>query len=349
MVCVDTVLVVASSSVTQQSLNFSIAKRGSLRAGGYKEILCCHIITMVVECPKCHKEFRDNGRLKNHLNSKRACNVESVKHCDECDKTFPSVTHYKRHAESIHGLKFSDVEATIVIQDSQGVEIDQSSGKTVNNINVNVTINFPAVEFGKEKVEDLVSADWAKICGGVTDKREIVISLLKYLNCNDEKPDNHNVLVKDVHATEAYVYTQEDWRKKDCDETMRDCLSNVTHKAQDALYDEAFNKVNPTSRAKIEGCIKVMEEIADQADKADSSIAEDVLKAKQAIVKFTQTHLDLWKVAENEHHKAKDLKKYKPSKVFKGYGSEGVRRKELFEALQQGLDLPALNLDALPK
>lgn len=87
---------------------------------------------MVVTCPKCNKDSRDNGKLKRHLDAVKACDVESVKHCQQCNKTFASVTHYKIHAECVHGLKFADREATIIIQDNENVEVDRSSGKTVN-------------------------------------------------------------------------------------------------------------------------------------------------------------------------------------------------------------------------
>ncbi len=98
---------------------------------------------MVVVCPKCKSTFRDDGKLRRHLNAKRACNVESVKHCAECDKRFPSVTHYKRHAEAVHKLRFSDVEATIIVPDSQGVKAWPSINNVTINAN-NVSFNIPS-------------------------------------------------------------------------------------------------------------------------------------------------------------------------------------------------------------
>ncbi len=301
---------------------------------------------MTVTCEKCSKEFRDCGHLKRHLASKKPCDIkpEDKHRCSECDKQFKSDWHLRRHKELVHkNDEVAVTEAAIVNSGVNNGSILAGHHNTV--IHNHITFNIPT-EFGRESVEDLVKADWNKL-GGVTNKREIVTALINFLNCNEDRPEGHNVLVKDDVSDEAYVYTQKNWRQRNCDEALRDCISNVSLKAQDALVDKDFNVKNPTPKARIDACLKTMEEIAEQADKADPSVAEDVERAKTAIVKFTSKHLDLLEHAQEAAVHAARPKKHKASKVLPSYAPAGLRRQQLLEALQKGDAIPELNLEDL--
>lgn len=305
-------------------------------------------------CSKCGKEFRDNGLLRRHLAAKKPCDLEPVDSvpCGHCDKLFKTEWHVKRHVEAVHkpvaeaktksDSNTKQTSMTVTVEGNSGV-MNFNGGVTVHN---HITISAP-VEFGHENVNDLIDADWSKL-GGVTHKREIVTALIKYLNCNEERPQGHNVLVLNSDAEDAFVYQQRNWRQRNCEEAVRDCISNVSLKAQDALLDTEFQKMNPTPKARIDACLKTLEEIAEQADKADTTVTEDVERAKQAIVNFTSKHPELIEFAQVSAQRATALKKYRESKVFKGYGPGGSRREELLRALQNGDEIPDLCLERLP-
>ncbi len=222
-----------------------------------------------------------------------------------------------------------------------------------NNMTVNQTVNHTVnvnilvpTEFGREDVSELVEADWKKL-GGVSDDRDIVIALLKFLNCSEDKPQNHNVLVPSERSESAYVYSQSNWRERKCDDTMRDCISNLSLKAQDALEDTEFQKYNPTPKARLDACVRILEDLATQADKSDHGIVEDVETVKSVIATFTRRHPELLDNAVKSAAEAPPITKYKKSVVMKAYRPGGQRRSELLDALQNGTDLPPLRLTDL--
>lgn len=234
-----------------------------------------------------------------------------------------------------------------------GVSNRASMSNTINGDNnrltVNQTVNVNIIvptEFGREDVTELIEADWKKV-GGVKSDRQIVSALVNYLNCNDERPQNHNVLVPNEKSESAYVFSQSNWRQRSCDDTMRDCISNMSLKAQDALEDVDFQKYNPTPRARLDACIKTLEELATQADKSDSSIVQDVETVKSVIATFTQRHPELLSVAVRQAAEAPPPLRYRKSVVMKAYGPGGQRRSELLEALAEGRDIPPLRLSDL--
>ncbi len=302
-------------------------------------------------CEKCQRTFRDAYALKRHLSSKKSCDAETELvapeeiHCPVCRRSVSTLGNLKRHISSRHP-DFLDVNQS----GAMIAHTETNNGTIANNItnnHHNITINLPT-EFGREDVEQLVNADWSKICGSpIPAEREIVSALISYMNCDEERRMNHNVLVPQENSEKAYVYAQKNWRQRKCDETIRDCISNTALKAQDALVDADFQKNNPTPKAKIDACLETLELMAEQADKADPSICEEVQKIKCNIVEFTQRHPDLLNLAVCQSGRAPQEPKIKPSVVFRGYEPDGARRAELIAALQKGDNVPDLNLQRL--
>ena len=306
-------------------------------------------------CEKCNRSFRDAYALNRHLNSKKPCDAvaeaaEEV-HCPVCRRTMSTLGNLKRHIVSKHP-DFLEERAGYENQPGTMIANTETNNGTIannitNNYNNNITINLPT-EFGREDVGQLVQADWNKICGSpLSAKRDIVSALINYMNCSEERRMNHNVLVPEEDSENAYVYAQKNWRQRKCDETIRDCISNTALKAQDALVDTDFQKNNPTPKAKIDACLETLELMAEQADKADSSIFEEVRRIKSNIVEFTQKHPELLDVAVCQSVRAPDALKIKPSVVFRGYEPDGARRAELLAALQKGDSIPDLDLQRL--
>lgn len=306
----------------------------------------------VYACDKCAKEFRDAFALTRHIESKKPCDraepLAKQYTCPTCEQSFSVACNLRRHIAAKHPDVKTDSSSNQTAVDTNSGTFNNNNeinNQCTNNITNNITINFP-VEFGKENVKQLIEADWSKL-GGVSAKRDVIESLIKFLNCSEKKPENHNVLVPDEDSDKAYVYAQKNWRQRECDDTLRDCISNMSLKAQDALVDKDFHIVNPTHKTKIDACLETLELMAEQADRADKNIAEEVEQIKSTIVSFTQRHPDLLDFAIAESAKAPKPKKYKKSVVFKGYEPDGVRRAELLEALQKGDNIPSLDLEKL--
>lgn len=290
-------------------------------------------------CYRCNKLFRDNYTLQKHTERKFPCtesNKDTV--CPLCEKDYCSVASLKRHIALLHPGKLPKSHATGTVR-----QYRQVSGHNGNR-----------VETGRESIDEIIQAEWNKF-GGVSPKRDIILSLIKYMNCSDKKPHNHNILVQVTPDTEgsaspietAYVYKQGFWREADCGNAIRDCISNTGLKAQDALVDKQFHKYNPATKTKITACLESLEQITTFADRNDSRIADIVEEVKTTFVEFTLRHVDLLEFAIAESATAPKPRRYKPSKVFRAYEADGLRRAQLLQALQKGDSLPPLHLDEL--
>jgi hypothetical protein len=167
-------------------------------------------------CVYCNKIFTRMDNLQRHLNGR----CKSKESYDELDKLKEDmkiiIQNYQKMESENVGLK-KEIDEIKVIQVGGNINNENNVLKGNNNqINKglvqNNTVNIQLTQFGKEDISKLNLMDamksYLKSTGG-----NIVSNMLKYINLNEQYPENNNICMTDlsreivkIHNGKKFIY-----------------------------------------------------------------------------------------------------------------------------------------------
>ena len=189
-------------------------------------------------CDKCGKEFYKKSTYVKHINRKTSCvdqenkqQKEQNKICEYCNKKFSRLYTLKNHMLKCK-QKPTELEELkkIIIEMKQEMneKLDKPINITNNTNNTNNTyiqqnniINVRA--YGNEDLSHLTFDDYAKIfnkgCFAIPE-------IAKYIYCNDEKPENRNIYIKNYKDEYILTFDGTDWNIERKDDILNNMIEN---------------------------------------------------------------------------------------------------------------------------
>jgi hypothetical protein len=169
-------------------------------------------------CMYCEKKFARTDSLQRHLNGRcrSKANYDELEKLKEDMKKIMQI-YQKMENENVN-LKNKIDEIEIIQKGSTKNNDANIVKKTVNNINNNqinegvIINNIQLVQFGNEDISNLNLIDAMKIYLKSTGGN-IASSMLKYINLNEQYPENNNICMTDlsreivkIHNGKKFVY-----------------------------------------------------------------------------------------------------------------------------------------------
>jgi hypothetical protein len=215
--------------------------------------------------------------------------------CDYCDKIFSRYDNLQRHLKTRCKNKKKDDEKDLKIQKmSEEIELLKeivlknkdknfsnncinntmnNSHNNTTNIQQNVQVNIAG--FGKEDLDKLNILDAMKVYLKSTGGN-IIANMLKYINLNENFPENHNICITDMsreivkmHNGKKYIYKKFKNAKYDIVDKVVDNINGIVNKYKDGEYKKSPDinsklDINETSLKLISG--EELEESEDDSE-----------------------------------------------------------------------------------
>lgn len=228
--------------------------------------------SQIFECSKCNETFTSNNDLNHHyINSckpkiksltkslTKYKNNENQYTCQHCHSIFSRKDNLLRHIEKycknkdedkpdLNQEKIDQMQELIVklseelsIAKQSRINIPNSVNVNSNNINSNnQTVNIQLVAFGKEDRSKLTDLEILKI---MKKGYYSVPELLKLINFDKEKPENHNMYISNLKSDNVHVFDGEKWKSVNRTET----IDNLFDDGRNFLLNkvEELNERNP--------------------------------------------------------------------------------------------------------
>lgn len=188
------------------------------------------------ECEKCGKNYSRKDALIRHL---RECDGDKVNKVNEVNANKTNgINGNKNKNNGIIGSKHS---VAIGKKSKISVKKDCTTNNTVNNLVV--LLNFPPDKY-------TMGEDLGKI---LTSDENFIVSMVKKMNVNENKPEQHNIYYPDIKSGHGEIYTNNKWNTKKIDEilnmlveTKTEDLNSILNEMNGILNEKTKNKIRET-------------------------------------------------------------------------------------------------------
>ena len=227
---------------------------------------------MKYTCEKCNEIFLKKSHYIQHTNRKKSCvEAERIqqkldnKTCIYCKKVYSTSYKMKIHAKICKEKPSKVDELTQIISElhkdikeikqtgcNQIVNNNTTNNNTTNNNTINIQQNIVINAYGKEDMSHLTTEDYKKIlqkgCYSVSE-------LVKYVHCNDKKPENRNIYIKNYKDDYILTFDGTDWNMEKKDDVFVNIIENrknfLENKFED-YYDELSKPAKSTFKKFLE-------------------------------------------------------------------------------------------------
>ena len=192
---------------------------------------------MIYTCEKCGVKFSRKSCYTQHMNRKTSC-VESEKlkqdicnkTCMYCKRVFSRPIKMKEHLSRCKSKPTKTEELTELMLkltekiDDQNKKIDNLQNKqNITNNTVNIQQNIIVTPYGKEDVSHVTFEDYAHI---FTKGCYAIPEFVKYIHCNDKKPENRNIYIKNYKDEYILTFDGIDWNIERKDDVFGNLIEN---------------------------------------------------------------------------------------------------------------------------
>ena len=246
-------------------------------------------------CIYCEKIFARTDSLQRHLNGR----CKSKGNYDELEKLKEDmkiiIQNYQKIESENANLKNKIDEIVIIQKEGNKNNEPNVINKTINNINNNnnnnqinkgvIINNIQLVQFGNEDISNLNLMDamksYLKSTGG-----NIASSMLKYINLNEQYPENNNICMTDlsreivkIHNGKKFVYKK---FKNVKDEILTKIVKNTRSIVNNFELNENFKKSTDTkNKIKINDIsLKIIDGIS-----AEDIVREEINEQEKYLIK----------------------------------------------------------------
>lgn len=225
-------------------------------------------------CEKCNKEFNQKCHYMNHLLKKNPCDIKltnnKVYNCEYCNHLFIRSRNMTRHLkickmkgnlknlddsknknknnnieDNIEKIKNDNQELKKELQDIKNLMLNnkiQSSNENVVNIE-NQTVNIKPttiinniyiMNYKDEKLDD-------NDLKSILNSNDPILHAVEKIHCNENKPEQHNVLIKDKTRNNIYVYENNKWNIQNKSQTLANIYSSTINKITNTITDNEYD------------------------------------------------------------------------------------------------------------
>ena len=198
-------------------------------------------------CDTCKKVFDKKCNYETHINRKYKCEPKILLNESDNDKIKEEIKESLRK-EFDDKLEAQKLEMKkIVAQLLEQLAVEKEKNKVINN---NVTINnanniqnnvqnnntIKLNPYRKEDLSHITDQEYNRL---LSLGYGSVPSFVKKIHFNDEKPENHNILLSRADCNDIYVYNNEnEWECKDKNIVIEQIISDKTN----ILYNKRLDK-----------------------------------------------------------------------------------------------------------
>jgi hypothetical protein len=198
-------------------------------------------------CDNCKKEFSQKGHFNSHINRKFKCEKQTKqKTYDELTEENEKIRIENEKIASEKILLQKNIDDLKEIISKFIIESSNKSSSTINNIkntnNIQQTANIQnnnTIKLNPYRKEDLSHITDQEYNRFLSLGYGSVPSFVKKIHFNDEKPENHNILLSRADCNDIYVYNNEnEWEYKDKNIVIEQIISDKTN----ILYNKRLDK-----------------------------------------------------------------------------------------------------------
>lgn len=219
------------------------------------------------KCERCQTIFTKKSNYERHINRKNECDGKVKNNeCEYCGNCYSRKDSLKRHYTTCEKKEANQIninKSKINMDKSKINGRDENTNidkkiidSVINNINGNengsinvdnrkiILLNFPPSETNVMEVLDKILAS----------DENINIAIIKNVNFNKEKPENHNIYYPDIKSSYGEVYTDDRWNNKKIDEILNLLLLNNSENLN-KIFKKLGNFLNDETKEKIQAGI----------------------------------------------------------------------------------------------
>ena len=206
-------------------------------------------------CSYCEKSFTRIDNLQRHLNGR----CKSKINYDELDKLKEDIkliiNNYQK-LENNYQILLNEQKIKTKIVDNNEDNIKTINNTINNNTQINKgmilnnnTVNIQVVQFGNEDIDKLNLTDamksYLKSTGG-----NIVSNMIKYINLNEEYPENNNICMTDMSREIVKIHNGKKFVYKKFKNVKEDILNKIVKNTRKIVNkyenNETLKKSNDT-------------------------------------------------------------------------------------------------------
>lgn len=222
---------------------------------------------MEFACSVCQYTSYVRNDVIRHINKKKSCGL-GIKEiieipveimCEFCDKVFSTKANLKRHQKDNCLKKIEILESQLKEERQKVKDLEKrliEKPSTVNNITNNIMIN----NYDSTSLDKLTDRVYNKILKDADEPHHIISRLIKYIHCNPEIPENHNIRISNRNKHNKYleVYRNGHWEIEDKKTEIGNLISDKETNISDWIdlkgenYPEALEKFNDYLEQKFE-------------------------------------------------------------------------------------------------
>jgi hypothetical protein len=191
-------------------------------------------------CENCGINFSTKGNLLKHMNKKTPC-VKGSKICEYCNKDFRTIDRCKKHINKCAN-RSNVLESKVKLLE----EKINTKGKTLENVKNTVLVENLANKINKNApvnanyIDQFVECDIKKYDRMQSPMQEDLLfvieqkndnicvpKLIELMHCNKNKPEFHNMYMKNVNSTEIKVQRDTGWTYENTNEFLFNLMVNT--------------------------------------------------------------------------------------------------------------------------
>jgi hypothetical protein len=190
----------------------------------------------IYRCEKCKYVTSDKTKYTRHKTARKHKNNATLEQpicnpnenedvdkyvCKDCNTKCSFRQSYERHRKYNCKVLKRLEEMSLEIEElkNKSNHITNNSTNSYNNVNShnNITNNIKIVSFRNEDLSFLTDKD---ILHCLSKTPYCVAEITKLINCNPNKPENHNILITNLRSKTLQVYENDRLVTKDTDDTL---------------------------------------------------------------------------------------------------------------------------------
>ena len=255
-----------------------------------------NIIMVKYNCDTCKKVFNKKCNYETHINRKYKCEpiiltneLDNDKIKEEIKESLRKEFDDKLEAQKLEMKK-------IVAQLLEQLTIEKEKNKVINNnVTINNNTNTANIQnnntiklnpYRKEDLSHITDQEYNRL---LSLGYGSVPSFVKKIHFNDEKPENHNILLSRADCNDIYVYNNEnEWECKDKNIVIEQIISDKTN----ILYNKRLDK-DDTKSYKFDNYFasfenedkKKMKDVTESVKRVCLTGKDKVMKTKKLVAK----------------------------------------------------------------